>query len=114
MDTTYDTRLVDDRAGWGAVLSMALCVAVLIASEFMPVSLISPIAADLSTTEGRTGRAPFFCRWRARRAWSLTIRLLSSRLLRSGVLRLDLSVPFSTRLSIRRNWRRPRFCRNGR
>ncbi|MBX3568690.1 MAG: MFS transporter [Rhizobiaceae bacterium] len=36
---------------------MALCVAVLIASEFLPVSLLSPIAADLGTTEGRTGQA---------------------------------------------------------
>lgn len=36
---------------------MALCVAVLIASEFMPVSLLSPIAVDLSITEGRTGQA---------------------------------------------------------
>jgi predicted MFS family arabinose efflux permease len=39
------------------VLSIALCVAVLIASEFMPVSLLSPIAADLGVTEGRTGQA---------------------------------------------------------
>ncbi|TIP72334.1 MAG: MFS transporter, partial [Mesorhizobium sp.] len=43
METTYDTRILDDRTAWGAVLSMALCVAVLIASEFMPVSLLSPI-----------------------------------------------------------------------
>ncbi|MER9619361.1 MFS transporter [Mesorhizobium sp. M0207] len=57
METTYDTRLVEDRAAWGAVLSMALCVFVLIASEFMPVSLLSPLAADLGITEGRTGQA---------------------------------------------------------
>jgi predicted MFS family arabinose efflux permease len=57
METTYDTRLAYDRAAWGAVLSMALCVAVLIASEFMPVSLLSPIAVDLGITEGRTGQA---------------------------------------------------------
>jgi hypothetical protein len=42
---------------WGAVFSMALCVAVLIASEFMPVSLLTPIAQDLGMTEGRTGQA---------------------------------------------------------
>ena len=36
---------------------MALCVAVLIASEFMPVSLLSPIAIDLGITEGQTGQA---------------------------------------------------------
>ncbi|WP_170950343.1 MFS transporter [Mesorhizobium sp. WSM3864] len=57
METTYDTRLVEDRAMRGAVLSMALCVSVLIASEFMPVSLLSPIATDLGITEGRAGQA---------------------------------------------------------
>jgi predicted MFS family arabinose efflux permease len=36
---------------------MALCVAVLIASEFMPVSLLTPIAADLALTEGQAGQA---------------------------------------------------------
>jgi predicted MFS family arabinose efflux permease len=36
---------------------MALCVSVLIASEFMPVSLLTPIAADLGVTEGQTGQA---------------------------------------------------------
>lgn len=36
---------------------MALCVAVLIASEFMPVSLLSPIATDLGVTEGHMGQA---------------------------------------------------------
>ncbi|CAN7523204.1 MFS transporter [Pararhizobium sp. LjRoot235] len=44
-------------AAWGAVLSMTLCVAVLIASEFMPVSLLTPIAADLQLTEGQAGQA---------------------------------------------------------
>ena len=44
-------------AAWGAVMSMTLCVAVLIASEFMPVSLLTPLAADLSVTEGRAGQA---------------------------------------------------------
>nr|WP_315185555.1 MFS transporter [uncultured Albidiferax sp.] len=45
------------RPAWGAVLSMALCVAVLIASEFMPVSLLTPIAHDLAMSEGRAGQA---------------------------------------------------------
>jgi predicted MFS family arabinose efflux permease len=44
-------------AAWGAVFSLALCVAVLIASEFMPVSLLSPIASDLGVTEGHMGQA---------------------------------------------------------
>src|SRR5271168_1865427 len=36
---------------------MALCVALLIASEFMPVSLLTPIAHDLGATEGVAGQA---------------------------------------------------------
>lgn len=35
---------------------MTLCVFVLIASEFMPVSLLTPIARDLGVTEGGAGR----------------------------------------------------------
>jgi predicted MFS family arabinose efflux permease len=44
-------------AGWGAVFALTLCVATLIASEFMPVSLLTPIAADLRISEGRAGQA---------------------------------------------------------
>jgi predicted MFS family arabinose efflux permease len=36
---------------------MALCVFVLIASEFMPISLLTPIATDLVMTEGKAGQA---------------------------------------------------------
>lgn len=43
--------------GWGAVFALTLCVATLIASEFMPVSLLTPIATDLRMTEGRVGQA---------------------------------------------------------
>lgn len=57
MDTAFDDGLVKSRASWGAVFSMALCVAVLIASEFMPVSLLTPIADGLGITEGRAGQA---------------------------------------------------------
>ncbi|HEX8298491.1 MAG TPA: MFS transporter [Rubricoccaceae bacterium] len=46
-----------ERPAWGAVFAMALCVAVLIASEFMPVSLLSPIARDLGLSEGQAGQA---------------------------------------------------------
>lgn len=42
---------------WSAIGSMALCVAMLIASEFMPVSLLTPIAADLNATDGMAGQA---------------------------------------------------------
>jgi predicted MFS family arabinose efflux permease len=45
------------RHAWSAVGSMTLCVALLIASEFMPVSLLTPIAHDLGATEGMAGQA---------------------------------------------------------
>ncbi|HHG0806867.1 MFS transporter [Klebsiella pneumoniae] len=44
------------RAHWSGVLAMTLCVFVLIASEFMPVSLLTPIAGDLHITEGLAGQ----------------------------------------------------------
>src|SRR6476469_10152734 len=44
-------------SAWGAVLALTLCVATLIASEFMPVSLLTPIAADLHLSEGQVGQA---------------------------------------------------------
>jgi len=43
-------------ARWSGVLAMALCVFTLIASEFMPVSLLTPLAADLRVTEGMAGQ----------------------------------------------------------
>ena len=52
-----DTSSIPSAGAWGAVLSMTLCVAMLIASEFMPVSLLTPIADSLSATEGQTGQA---------------------------------------------------------
>jgi predicted MFS family arabinose efflux permease len=42
---------------WSAVGAMAMCVAMLIASEFMPVSLLTPIASDLGATQGMAGQA---------------------------------------------------------
>jgi predicted MFS family arabinose efflux permease len=45
------------RHPWSAVGAMTLCVALLIASEFMPVSLLTPLAADLHATEGQAGQA---------------------------------------------------------
>ena len=45
------------RAAWSAVFAMTLCVFVLIASEFMPVSLLTPIAGDLHMTEGQAGQS---------------------------------------------------------
>ena len=42
---------------WGAVWALTLCVATLIASEYMPVSLLTPIATDLGMIEGGVGQA---------------------------------------------------------
>jgi predicted MFS family arabinose efflux permease len=42
---------------WSAVCALTLCVSTLIASEFMPVSLLTPIAADLHMTQGHAGQA---------------------------------------------------------
>ncbi|PTQ13565.1 MFS transporter [Sphingomonas oleivorans] len=44
-------------AAWGAVFALTLCVSTLIASEFMPVSLLTPIASDLQLSEGTAGQA---------------------------------------------------------
>ncbi|GHK84828.1 hypothetical protein ECZU17_07650 [Escherichia coli] len=43
-------------AYWSGVFAMTLCVFVLIASEFMPVSLLTLIAHDLHVTEGLAGQ----------------------------------------------------------
>jgi predicted MFS family arabinose efflux permease len=42
---------------WGAVLALTLCVSTLIASEFMPASILTPIASDLHVSEGVAGQA---------------------------------------------------------
>ncbi|WP_246410246.1 MFS transporter [Roseateles terrae] len=41
---------------WSGVFAMSLCVFALIASEFMPVSLLTPIASQLRITEGMAGQ----------------------------------------------------------
>jgi hypothetical protein len=44
---------------WGAVICMSLLTFVLVASEFMPVSLLTPIARGLGISEGvNAGRIP--------------------------------------------------------
>ncbi|MDN0085233.1 MFS transporter [Crenobacter sp. SG2305] len=57
MTTLAMQPAVSRRQVWSAVGSMALCVAMLIASEFMPVSLLTPIAADLHASQGMAGQA---------------------------------------------------------
>jgi predicted MFS family arabinose efflux permease len=42
---------------WGAVISMALGVFGLVTAEFLPASLLTPIAAELGITEGAAGQA---------------------------------------------------------
>ncbi|WP_337015213.1 MFS transporter [Leclercia sp. AS011] len=56
MSTLSQTSQHNQRAYWGGIFAMTLCVFVLIASEFMPVSLLTPIAGDLGVTEGLAGQ----------------------------------------------------------
>lgn len=52
------TTMVNDkpmRAYWSGVLAMTLCAFALVASEFMPVSLLTPVSRDLAVSEGLAG-----------------------------------------------------------
>ncbi|HEC2550640.1 TPA: MFS transporter [Raoultella ornithinolytica] len=53
---SHENSYHQERAYWSGVLAMTLCVFVLIASEFMPVSLLTLIAADLRVSEGLAGQ----------------------------------------------------------
>jgi predicted MFS family arabinose efflux permease len=57
--TTLPLDAAESRTGtvWGAVLCMSLLTFVLIASEFMPVSLLTPIAQEFAVTEGQAGQS---------------------------------------------------------
>lgn len=44
------------KAHWPAVVAMTLCVSSLIASEFLPVSLLTPIAEDIRVSPGQAGQ----------------------------------------------------------
>ncbi len=57
MNKSTNRAYQHDPSAWGAVFSMALGVVVLIASEFMPVSLLTPIAQDLGISQGSAGQA---------------------------------------------------------
>lgn len=52
--TTYDDT--HPRAYWSGVLAMTLCAFALVASEFMPVSLLTPVSQDLGISEGLAGQ----------------------------------------------------------
>lgn len=76
----------DKRAShWGAVYAMALCSFVLVASEFMPVSLLSPMATGLGLTEGEAGHSIAMSGFFAVIA-SLSIGRLTRRIERQHVL----------------------------
>lgn len=45
------------RPNWSAVFSVAFCVACLIIVEFLPVSLLTPMARDLGISEGVAGQS---------------------------------------------------------
>lgn len=53
---TTDCSSRHKEAHWGGVWAMTLCVFALIASEFMPVSLLSPLSQDLAVSEGLVGQ----------------------------------------------------------
>lgn len=58
VQATTESEFATRRQGsWGAVGALTLCVSALITSEFLPVSLLTPIAADLHVTEGQAGQA---------------------------------------------------------
>jgi predicted MFS family arabinose efflux permease len=57
MDDADDLRPGQPAAAWGAVFALTLCASTLVASEFMPISLLTPIAETLHLTEGQAGQA---------------------------------------------------------
>lgn len=59
IDAVLDPAETDERAepAWGAVVSLALGVFGLVTAEFLPASLLTPLAQDLGVTEGTAGQA---------------------------------------------------------
>jgi len=55
--STSSPGLAGNSPAWGAVFAMALGAFALVASEFMPVSLLTPVAAELGISEGQAGQA---------------------------------------------------------
>ncbi|MFM0348795.1 MFS transporter [Paraburkholderia sp. RL17-347-BIC-D] len=85
MSTLINRPSIPNRQIWAAVGSMAMCAAMLIASEFMPVSLLTPIASDLRASVGMAGQAISISGLFAV-VTSLAIPSLTSRLDRRNVL----------------------------
>ena len=57
MHTHHPESPEQQKPQWGAVFSMALGVFGLVTAEFLPASLLTPMAASLDVTEGTTGQA---------------------------------------------------------
>lgn len=55
--STIDSTTPAAATAWGGVFALALGAFALVASEFMPVSLLTSIAADLQVSEGQAGQA---------------------------------------------------------
>lgn len=47
---------IHQTAAWSSVIAMSVCAFALVASEFLPVSLLTPMATDLQVTEGMAGQ----------------------------------------------------------
>lgn len=56
MTTTAIDARQEKPAAWSGVFAMSVCAFALIASEFLPVSLLTSIAGDLRVTEGMAGQ----------------------------------------------------------
>jgi predicted MFS family arabinose efflux permease len=57
MEVTTDQNMKRPAAAWSAVFALTLCASTLVASEWMPVSLLTPMADGLHLTEGQAGQA---------------------------------------------------------
>lgn len=56
----YIENILNNKKGvssWSAVLAMSLGAFALVSSEFMPVSLLTPVAKALQISEGQAGQA---------------------------------------------------------
>ncbi len=54
--THTHNEIEEQRGSWSGVLAISVCAFALVASEFLPVSLLTPIASDLGVTEGLAGQ----------------------------------------------------------
>lgn len=56
IDESMNTNKNETSASWSGVFAMSVCAFALIASEFLPVSLLTPIANELNISEGMAGQ----------------------------------------------------------